>query len=76
VSEPLAAGPEGDPVCSARGCRAPAAWAVVWNNPRLHAADREKVWAACEEHRSTLSEYLSLRSFLIRVDPMPRGRSS
>ena len=63
-------------VCSSRGCRATAAWAVVWNNPRLHTPDREKVWTACEEHKATLSEYLSLRSFLIRVERLSQAESS
>src|SRR5947208_15365002 len=26
--------------CSARGCRATAVWALQWNNPRLHPAER------------------------------------
>ena len=65
--------PAGPVVCSSRGCRATATWAVVWNNPRLHTPDREKVWTACQEHRTTLSEYLALRSFLIRVEPLNRG---
>ena len=65
--------PDGRVVCSSRGCRATATSALVWNNPRLHTPDREKVWTACEEHQTTLSEYLALRSFLIRVEPLNRG---
>ena len=57
-------------VCSAKGCRADARHVVVWNNPKLHAPDREKTWAACDEHRSSLSEFLELRGFLRRVDPL------
>ena len=38
-------------VCSAKGCRTPARWRLIWNNPRLHTPDREKVWTACDEHR-------------------------
>lgn len=56
--------------CSSRGCRAGATHVVVWNNPRIHTPDREKTWSACEEHRLTLSEYLDVRGFLIRVDPL------
>ena len=56
------------PVCSAKGCRALATHAVVWNNPKLHTPDREKVWHACDEHVSTLSEFLDVRGFLLRVD--------
>jgi hypothetical protein len=55
-------------ICSATGCRHPAIWAVVWNNPKLHTPDREKVWAACDEHRESLANFLSIRSFLKRVE--------
>ncbi len=44
---------------------------MVWNNPKLHTPEREKVWHACEEHVSTLSEFLEVRSFLQRVDLLP-----
>jgi hypothetical protein len=63
---------EGVAICSAKGCRAPAVWAVVWNNPKLHTADREKIWTACDEHRQSLADYLSARSFLKRVEPLTR----
>jgi len=56
--------------CSSRGCRRDASYAVVWRNPRIHAEDRRKVWLACAEHRSTLSEFLSLRGFPMRVVPI------
>jgi hypothetical protein len=42
----------------------------VWNNPKVHTPDREKVWTACAEHREPLSAHLALRSFLRRVDPL------
>ncbi|HUR15375.1 MAG TPA: hypothetical protein VM097_12910 [Mycobacteriales bacterium] len=58
------------PVCSAKGCRAAAGHAVVWNNPALHAPDREKVWHACDEHVAHLSQFVQRRGFLIRVDPL------
>ncbi len=54
-------------ICSAKGCRNPARHALVWNNPSLHTADREKTWVACEEHRESLSDFLARRSFLRRV---------
>lgn len=57
-------------ICSARGCRSPAAWAVVWNNPRIHTPDREKIWTACDEHREHLAGYLRSRSMLRRVDAL------
>jgi hypothetical protein len=56
------------PICSAKGCRAEAVHALVWNNPKVHTPDREKLWHACEEHRQSLSQFLDLRGFLIRVD--------
>lgn len=60
----------GELVCSGRGCRQPAAWGLLWNNPRLHTPDRRKVWLACEEHRGSLSEYLQVRAFLRDVVPV------
>ena len=59
--------------CSAKGCRVDAVHVLVWNNPRLHAPDREKTWAACDAHLPTLSEFLSVRGFLRRVDPLEAG---
>ena len=56
-------------ICSAKDCRAEASYAVVWNNPKLHTPDREKVWNACEAHRDSLAQHLEIRGFLIRVDP-------
>jgi hypothetical protein len=65
-------GPDGPPehVCSAKGCRATARHAVVWNNPKLHTADRRKVWLACEDHRASLADFVALRGFLIEVVPV------
>lgn len=57
-------------VCSAKGCRNAARHALVWNNPKLHTADREKRWVACDEHRESLSAFLDLRGFLRRVEPL------
>ena len=57
-------------ICSAKGCRAPAGYAVVWNNPKIHQPDREKVWLACPDHRQRLADFLQLRGFLRRVDPL------
>jgi hypothetical protein len=57
-------------VCSARGCRAPASYALVWNNPKVHAPEREKTWVACEEHRQSLADFLDLRGFLRRVEAL------
>ena len=69
-----AAGPATSPAtgpdrCSARGCQAPAVWALQWNNPKLHTPERRKTWLACEEHRSSLSDFLGARGFLRDVVP-------
>ena len=58
-----------DPLtCSAKGCQAPALWALRWNNPKIHTPDRRKVWLACDEHRESLSTFLSARGFLRETD--------
>ncbi|WP_088289182.1 hypothetical protein [Kineosporia sp. A_224] len=63
----------GQPVCSARGCRAHGVWALRWNNPKLHTPDRRKTWLACDDHRTSLSEFLSLRGFLREVVEVGAG---
>jgi hypothetical protein len=57
-------------ICSARGCRKPARWALRWNNPKLHDPERRKTWLACDEHREYLGEFLGVRGFLRSVDPL------
>jgi len=57
-------------ICSAKGCREPAGYTLVWNNPKVHTADREKLWTACDEHRESLAHHLAIRSFLRRVEPL------
>lgn len=56
--------------CSAAGCTVPAAWRVNWRNPRIHTADRVKVWLACDEHRDTLGDYLGTRGFPVLVSAL------
>ncbi|MFF3869711.1 hypothetical protein [Micromonospora sp. NPDC001898] len=68
MSLPLPA--DAAPICSARGCRAPAECALRWNNPRLHTADRRKTWLACADHRSSLGDFLDARGFLREVTPL------
>jgi hypothetical protein len=58
------------PICSAKGCRRPAIWALRWNNPKLHTPQRRKVWLACDEHRATLGGFLGARGFLRGVLPL------
>ena len=55
--------------CSARGCANAAVWALRWNNPKLHTPDRRTTWLACEDHRESLSAFLSARGFLRDVVP-------
>jgi hypothetical protein len=56
-------------LCSARGCRAPATVDLVWRNPKLHDAAREKHWLACPEHEELLAGFLARRDFLLRRQP-------
>ncbi|GAB3406975.1 hypothetical protein GCM10027515_22330 [Schumannella luteola] len=63
----------GDPdrtTCSSARCRADATWRVNWRNPRIHAADRVKVWLACDKHRSTLGDYLATRGFPVVISAL------
>lgn len=62
--------PDERAVCSRKGCRADAVWALSWNNPTLHTPDRRKVWVSCDEHRSALEEFLGARGFLRDVGPL------
>lgn len=62
--DPLPTDDSGALVCSSRGCRAGATYDLQWNNPRIHTEDRRKHWLACDEHRGSLSEFLSARGFL------------
>jgi hypothetical protein len=57
-------------ICSAKDCRNEAVHVLVWNNPSIHTADREKTWVACEDHKTSLSEFLDRRGFLKRIDPL------
>jgi hypothetical protein len=56
-------------ICSFKGCRSPAQWQLRWNNPKIHPPERRKVWLACDEHRTHLSEFLDRRQFLREVEP-------
>lgn len=58
-------------VCSAKSCTRSATWALLWNNPALHTPERRKVWLACDQHRTSLSDFLAARSFLRDVQPHP-----
>lgn len=58
------------PLCSARGCRQPAAVAVLWNNPRIHPPQRRKTWLACPQHEESLTGFLSARGFWRETEPL------
>lgn len=62
--------------CSAKGCSSPAVWSLLWNNPKLHTPDRRKSWLACDEHRSTLSDFLGARGFLRDVERLDASAAS
>lgn len=59
-------GPEGA-TCSRAGCDAAATRSVNWRNPKLHSADRVKIWLACDEHVDYLREFLGARNFPVLV---------
>ncbi|PZR52523.1 hypothetical protein DNL40_11615 [Xylanimonas oleitrophica] len=61
---------EGELLCSAKGCRAEAAWGLLWNNPKIHTPERRKVWLACDEHREHLEQFLSRRDFWKQTVPV------
>jgi hypothetical protein len=58
-------------ICSAKGCRQAATWALRWNNPRLHPPQRRKTWLACDTHRATLGDFLASRGLLREVETAP-----
>ena len=70
MTETTSPDPVGELVCSARRCRAEAAWGVLWNNPKIHTPERRKVWLACATHRESLEDYLRVRGFLRDVVPV------
>ncbi len=62
------------PVCSRKGCRAPAQWQLLWNNPRIHTPDRRKAWASCPEHVGWFEEYLRERGLWKETLPLTADR--
>jgi hypothetical protein len=58
---------ETDAICSRAGCSAAAQFTVNWRNPKIHSADRVKVWHACAEHVEFLHDYLATRDFPVLV---------
>ncbi|MBX3093497.1 MAG: hypothetical protein KF680_02995 [Cryobacterium sp.] len=66
--------PDASPTeCSRAGCRQVASQKVNWRNPRIHSADRVKVWLACGEHVEFLRDYLASRGFPVLVTGIDEG---
>ncbi|MEL5989895.1 hypothetical protein ACOKGD_08670 [Microbacterium phosphatis] len=55
------------PTCSRAGCGEAATWTIAWRNPKIHTADRRKLWLACDEHVGYLREFLAARDFPLEV---------
>jgi hypothetical protein len=58
------------PRCSRAGCGSPATRTVNWRNPKIHTADRVKVWLACDDHVEYLRDFLEARAFPVLVAPI------
>ncbi|AAT89020.1 conserved hypothetical protein [Leifsonia xyli subsp. xyli str. CTCB07] len=59
--------------CSRASCGERASWRIEWRNPRIHTADRVKVWLACAEHIGFLREFLATRGFPLTVVALTAG---
>lgn len=53
--------------CSRAGCDWVASTALAWRNPKIHPVDRRKIWLACAEHETYLTEFLRARSFPVET---------
>ncbi|MDH4397886.1 MAG: acetone carboxylase [Actinomycetota bacterium] len=53
--------------CSRAGCQDSAIILIEWRNPKIHAADRVKLWSSCESHRGYLVDYLKTRGMYLGV---------
>jgi len=62
--------------CAAKGCRAPAAPQLRWNNPQLHTPEYRKVWFACAEPLAWLRDFLGARGFLRETTLLPSARAA
>lgn len=58
------------PICSRKGCRAHATTQLLWNNPKIHTAERRKIWVACADHTEWLADYLKSRSLWKETLPL------
>lgn len=53
--------------CSRANCSASALYLIDWANPMIHCGERKKTWAACEEHKNFLVDFVKARNFFISV---------
>ncbi|KRE73157.1 MULTISPECIES: hypothetical protein [Micrococcaceae] len=60
-------------ICSRKACRAQASWQLLWNNPKIHAPERRKIWLACADHRDWLEDYLQTRGLWKETLPLRPG---
>lgn len=67
MNDPMGAKMTDELICSARGCTVDARYGIVWNNPKIHTPDRQKIWLACDSHESTLRDFLSKRGFYLHT---------
>lgn len=58
--------------CSRAGCQNEAVQAIRWRNPKIHSADRRKIWLACATHLEYLRDFLEARSFPLEVISLDR----
>jgi hypothetical protein len=65
---------EGQTRCSRTACGQVPVWQIVWRNPKIHAADREKIWLSCDEHKVFFEGYLGQRGFPVRAVAVTGGR--
>jgi hypothetical protein len=53
--------------CSRAQCLESAVYLIDWANPMVHCGERHKTWAACEEHKNYLVEFVKARNFFITL---------
>jgi hypothetical protein len=67
IGDLLSGGGLAEPTCSRAGCGGAATWSIAWRNPKIHTADRRKIWLACDAHVDYLREFLAARDFPLEV---------
>ncbi|HEY5224840.1 MAG TPA: hypothetical protein VIJ18_17545 [Microbacteriaceae bacterium] len=61
--------------CSRAGCLEQALWQIRWRNPKIHTADRVKIWLACDAHIGYLRDFLGARDFPLTVVALDAAES-